>query len=113
MARVVMVVALIWGPRKIADFVGWSSGVLAKSQILWGGHPGSSQNRRFCGVVIRGPRKIADFVGWSSLRLHDVQQCAHDGLTRVRNLEAVAGQRPGGGELSPGGVAEAPLGRGR
>src|SRR5919108_206468 len=28
-------------------------------------HPGSPQNRRFCGVVTRGPRKIADFVGWS------------------------------------------------
>jgi len=27
------------------------------------GHPGSPQNRRFCGVIIRGPRKIADFVG--------------------------------------------------
>src|SRR5215469_7729305 len=65
-----MTPSLIRGPREIADFVGWSSGVPAKSQILWGGHPGSPRNRRFCGVVIRGPREIADFVGWSCDPLH-------------------------------------------
>src|SRR5499427_8134489 len=68
--RLRMTPSLIRGPREIADFVGWSCGVPAKSQILWGGHAGSPRNRRFCGVVIRGPREIADFVGWSCGALH-------------------------------------------